>query len=169
MLSLSVLFSLIVNMAAANDVSLELQTEAENHLLLTEAEAAYRETSKLVQQAFLEKEREIGDSEQFGEEYSAAVIRQREEFLELINDEFSWQVFKPMMIDVLVKTYTLEDLVAINKFYSSDAGRSFITKAPELAKATFELNKQRSKKVFSQVYEMQARHQKELNAINRDN
>lgn len=69
-------------------------------------------------------------------------VKKAEEFqakmMKIIEDEMSWAKLKPIFVDVYSSVYTVEELEALNNFFSSPVGQSFVDKTPEVNKVTMQ-------------------------------
>ena len=50
----------------------------------------------------------------------------------IYKEEFNWNKLKDDFIDIYVRTYSEQELLAISEFYKTSAGRKFIQKMPQL-------------------------------------
>ena len=72
----------------------------------------------------------------------AKQIKSAEEFqtkmMTVIKEEMSWAKLKPIFIDVYSSVYSVKELEAMNNFFSSPVGQSFVDKTPQVNKVTMQ-------------------------------
>ena len=66
-------------------------------------------------------------------------------------EAMGWEKIIGPMIDIYVESYTVEELKAINKFFSSEIGKSFIAKSPEVNRKSVEMMSANIKKAMSKL------------------
>ena len=133
---------------------------AERYLILTEAQWAYEQARAQSQRLFTQSMDELNTD--ISEQAQELLAQQRNEKLDVMERFLSWQRVQPQMIKLLADTYSLEDLTAINVFYESAAGRSLVSKTPELSKAQFEMVHAMSQQMIQALAEVDAKHKNEL-------
>ena len=70
---------------------------------------------------------------------SAETKKLRNEIAEITKKELSWNTINEKLTDIYAKAYSESELKALNKFFSSSAGKKFISKTPELQREFLEL------------------------------
>ena len=53
-------------------------------------------------------------------------------YLELVNNEMSWEVIKPLLAESYLEIYTNEEIKELNEFYTSPLGKKFLSSTPLL-------------------------------------
>ncbi len=66
-----------------------------------------------------------------------------------------WEVVREATIDLVATTFTLKELQSINRFYSSEVGRAYASKSPQLATGLSALISDRLGKAFSEINRLQ--------------
>lgn len=58
--------------------------------------------------------------------------------MKIIKEEMSWAKMKLIFVDVYSSVYSVKELEALNQFFSSPVGQSFVDKTPEVNKVTMQ-------------------------------
>lgn len=163
LLSILMAFSITVTAQAKEQVDPELLNAAEQYLVLTEAQWAFEESMKQSKQMFDQfKSRQ---AEGMSDEYIALMAKHDKESKAVLDEFLSWQSIEPMITKMIVSTYSLEDLKAINAFYASDAGRALVSKTPELAKAQMQMMQDMMSQMMAKMGKLTQQHQQERNEL----
>lgn len=155
----------IISFNSYSEPSQELIDAAERHLVLTEAQWAHDEGIKQVQNHFMKSFNQKGNSEMSDEEI-AMREKHKQEAIELILDNVSWEKIQPVIVKMLAESYSLQDLQAINEFYASDAGRALVRKTPEITKKQFQFTQSLTQNMMSNVSKLMKKQRQELKALN---
>lgn len=163
LLSILMAFSITVTAQAKEQVDPELLDAAEQYLVLTEAQWAFEESMKQSKQMFDQfKSRQ---AEGMSDEYIKLMAKHDKESKAVLDEFLSWQSIEPMITKMIVSTYSLEDLKAINAFYASDAGRALVSKTPELAKAQMQMMQDMMSQMMAKMGKLTQQHQQERNEL----
>ena len=162
---LSILLSLSISgtVKANEQVDPELLNAAEQYLVLTEAQWGFEESIKQSKNMLgqLKSPKPEGMSEEYIE-----LLEKHEKQTKAVLDEFlSWQTVEPLITKMIVSTYSLEDLNAINAFYATDAGRTMISKTPELAKSQMKMMQDMMGQMMARMDKLNKQHQQERNEL----
>ncbi len=163
LLSILMAFSITVTAQAKEQVDPELLNAAEQYLVLTEAQWAFEESMKQSKQMF--DQFKSPQPEGMSDEYIALMAKHDKENKAVLDEFLSWQSIEPMITKMIVSTYSLEDLKAINAFYASDAGRALVSKTPELAKAQMQMMQDMMSQMMAKMGELTQQHQQERNEL----
>ena len=82
---------------------------------------------------------------------SAETQKLRNEITAIIKKELSWDAIKGKLTDMYARTYSESELKALNKFFSSTAGKKFISKTPKLQRDFLELFRKQLKGATSKT------------------
>lgn len=80
----------------------------------------------------------------------------------IVNKELGWQNIKDDVVTIYAGIYTKDELTEMAKFFSSPAGQSFITKAPELNEKLITLLKTKLQDCLPELKKLAADMEKEM-------
>lgn len=69
----------------------------------------------------------------------------------LLKDEFSWQKFEPMLIEIYRKSFSQSDIDGMLAFYKTEAGQSVVKKMPLVMQNTMQLMQERMQQVMPKM------------------
>ena len=66
----------------------------------------------------------------------ALAQKAQDELMVIIQEEMSWKTLKPIFVDTYASVYSVDELDALIKFFSSPKGQAFVAKSPQVARLT---------------------------------
>lgn len=69
----------------------------------------------------------------------------------VFKEEFSWESFEPIFIDIYRKSFSQSDVDGMLQFYKTEAGQSVIKKMPLVMQNTMEITQQRMTEIMPKI------------------
>jgi uncharacterized protein len=86
------------------------------------------------------------------------------QFMNLMDQEFSWSSLKPDYVDVYANTFTEQELSGLIDFYKSPLGRKLVEKTPTLMNASLKITERRMEAIRPKIEQLMQDWAKEQNA-----
>ena len=98
------------------------------------------------------------------EEQLPILEKYQKELFNLMKEEMAWSKMRDDFVDIYARVYTEEEILEINKFYSSPAGRKMIEKMPLLMQETMTITQKNMQSLLPKVQEITKKMAEEVRA-----
>jgi hypothetical protein len=127
------------------------------------------DSQKMMDQSFgqIDQYMKMGMQEAFkGKEMTPEIQKKMDDtslkIAAVFKEEFSWESFEPIFIEIYRKSFTQSDVDGMLQFYKTEAGQSVIKKMPLVMQNTMELTQQRMKDVMPKIMQIAEESMKDI-------
>lgn len=85
------------------------------------------------------------------EEQMPIFEKYNKQLVAIMKEEMAWPKMRDDFIDIYAKVYTEEEILEINKFYSSPVGKKMLEKMPLLVQESMAISQKNMQKIFPKI------------------